>query len=156
MNQPPAPPFGQAYAPVNAFPTPESVQRILDNEHLRLLRIGYFISAGQTAIFIPFGLLYAAMGIFVSGVPSTGSTPTPAYMPLLLGIGGSVFAGVAAIVTVLKLVTGIRLKERRARLLCMITAGLSLFEMPYGTALGLMTFTVLGRHSVRQQFERAS
>jgi hypothetical protein len=155
MNQPPGPPFGQAYAPGNAFYTTESVQSIIDTEHLRLLRIGYFISAGQTAIFIPLGLIYAAMGIFVSGMPSTGSAPTPGFMPLLFGIGGSVFAGVAAILTVLKLVTGIRLKERRARLLCMITAGLSLFEMPYGTALGLMTFTVLGRPNVRQQFERA-
>lgn len=154
MNQPPGPAFGQAYSPNNAFYTTESVQNIIDNEHLRLLRIGYFISAGQTAIFIPFGLVYAAMGIFMTGVPSAGSAPTPAFMPLLFGIGGSVFAGVAAVVTVLKVVTGVRLKERRARLLCMITAGLSLFEMPYGTALGLMTFIVLGRPNVRQQFER--
>jgi hypothetical protein len=38
-------------------------------------------------------------------------------------------------------------------MLCMITAGLSCLEMPYGTALGVMTFVVLSRPSVRQEFD---
>ncbi|MFZ5895270.1 MAG: hypothetical protein ACOY0T_29710 [Myxococcota bacterium] len=132
----------------------ESRQKIIDDEQLRLLRIGYFISAGQTAIFIPFGLLYAGMGVMFSAIPSTaGGTPPPPEVSWIFGILGAVFAGLATLGTVLKLLTAIRLKERRSRVLCLVTAALSCIEIPYGTALGIMTFVVLSRYSVRQQFE---
>jgi hypothetical protein len=153
-DSPPQAPFA-GYGPGPHYPVGESRQSILDDEHLRLLRIGYFISAGQTAIFIPFGLFYAGMGLLVSHLPTGAGAAAPPFMPWVFGIFGSVFAGIATIATAMKLITAIRLKERRSRVLCMITAGLSCFEIPYGTALGLMTFVVLGRPSVRYQFEVA-
>jgi hypothetical protein len=134
----------------------ESRETIIDNEQLRLLRIGYFISAGQTAVFIPFGLLYAVMGVVLPHLPAgSGSPPPPALMSWLFGIFGAVITAVAAVATLLKVLTAIRLKQRRSRVLCMVTAGLSCLEIPYGTALGLMTLIVLGRASVKRQFEEA-
>ena len=130
-----------------------TAREIIDGEHLRLLRIGYFISAAQTALFIPFGLLYAGMGLLFSHLPTGGSPPPPAMMSWIFGLFGAGFAGFAAVAATLKLLTAIRLKERRSRVLCLITAGLSCLEIPYGTALGVCTFTVLGRASVRRQFE---
>jgi hypothetical protein len=129
-------------------------QELIDAEHLRLLRIGYFISAGQTAFLIPFGLLYAGMGVMFSHLPMGGSSPPPpAMLSWIFGVFGGVFAGVATVGASLKLLTAIRLKERRSRVLCLVTAALCCIEVPYGTALGVMTFVVLGRHSVRQQFD---
>jgi len=158
MNQPPTeqaasafrPGVGPGYAlnPVGA----ETAQDIIDNEHLRLLRIGYFISAAQTAIFIPIGLLYAGMGLLFSQLP-TGSAPPPSFVSWIMGLFGAAFAGFAAVAATLKLLTAIRLKERRSRVMCLIAAGLSCMEMPYGTVLGIWTFMVLGRASVRRQFE---
>jgi hypothetical protein len=132
----------------------ETAQDIVDNEHLRLLRIGFFISAAQTAIFIPFGLLYAGMGLMFSQLPTSGSPPAPAFVSWFMGLFGAGFAGLAAVAATLKLLTGIRLKERRSRVMCLIAAGLACVEMPYGTLLGIWTFMVLGRASVRRQFER--
>ena len=74
-------------------------------------------------------------------------------MSWIFGIFGGVFAGVAIVVATLKLLTAIRLKERRSRVLCLITAGLSCLDLPYGTALGVFTFIVLSRPAVRQAFE---
>jgi hypothetical protein len=130
----------------------ETAQDIIDNEHLRLLRIGYFVSAAQTAIFIPVGLLYAGMGVMFSQLP-TGASPPPSFVSWLFGLIGAGFAGVAAVAATLKLLTAIRLKERRSRVMCLIAAGLSCMEIPYGTMLGIWTFIVLGRASVRRQFE---
>ena len=128
-------------------------QELLDGEHLRLLRIGYFISAGQTAIFIPVGLIYAGMGVMMSQLP-TSAAPPPAFMSWLFGVIGAAFTGFAVLATTLKFLTAMRLKERRSRMLCLITASLSCLEIPYGTALGVMTFIVLGRDSVRQEVRR--
>ena len=134
----------------------ESVQRIIDDEHLRLLRLGYYISAAHTAMYIFVGLFNAGMGIFIGHLPlGTGVTSLPS-MPLLFGLLGSVIMGLAGIGAVLQLVTAMRLKERRGRVLCLITASLTVMEIPYGTALGLMTLSVLARPSVRRQFERAA
>lgn len=132
----------------------DTAQDIIDNEHLRLLRIGYFISAAQTAIFIPFGLLYAGMGLMFSQLPTGASSPPPTFVSWFMGLFGAAFAGLAAVAATLKLLTAMRLKERRSRVLCLIAAGLSCMEMPYGTVLGIWTFMVLGRASVRRQFER--
>ena len=40
-------------------------QRIVDDEHLRLLRIGYFVSAAMTGLMAVFGLFYGLIGVFV-------------------------------------------------------------------------------------------
>jgi hypothetical protein len=142
---------GGTFSP--SYQASESPQAIIDKEHLRLLRIGYFISAAQTALFIPFGLLYAGMGVLFAHFPGGGGSAPPAFMSWFFGIFGAAFAGFATLAASLKLLTAIRLKERRSRVLCLITAGLSCLEIPYGTALGVMTFIVLGRPSVRHEFE---
>lgn len=159
MYQPPPGHAGSAFQPgvgpgyaMNATGV-ETAQDIIDNEHLRLLRIGYFISAAQTAIFIPIGLLYAGMGVIFAQLPSSGAAPPPTFVTWMFGLFGAVFAGIAAVGATLKLLTAIRLKERRSRVMCLIAAGLSCIEMPYGTVLGIWTFMVLGRASVRRQFE---
>ena len=153
-------PFAPGAGP-GSYWSSESPQQIIDSEHLRLLRIGYFISAAQTAVFIPFGLLYVGMGVMMSqlplggtsGAPSAPGAPSPFLFTWIFGLMGALVSGFALLGAVLKLLTAIRLKERRSRMLCLITAGLSCLEMPYGTALGVFTFIVLGRSSVRQQFE---
>ena len=141
-----APAYAASYGGVDA-------QQIIDNEHLRLLRIGYFISAAQTAIFIPLGLLYAGMGVMMSHLPTGPGAPPPAMFTWIFGLIGTFFTLFATVAAGLKLLTAIRLKERRSRVLCLIAAGLSCLEIPYGTALGVMTFTVLGRGSVRRMFD---
>jgi hypothetical protein len=151
------PPFPGPQAPFPGAPLPygggPSREAIIDDEHLRLLRIGYFVSAGQTAVFIPLGLFYAAMGVLIPRLPGAGAPPPP-FMSLFFGIFGTVITGIAVVATGLKLFTAIRLKERRSRTLCMITAALTCLEIPYGTALGIMTLVVLGRASVQREFER--
>jgi hypothetical protein len=147
---------GQPHDPAYAAQPSEARQAILDQEHLRLLRIGYFISAGQTAFLIPFGLLYAGMGAFFSNMSmasKTGTPPPAEMMTLIFGVFGGAMACIATVATVMKLVTAMRLKQRRSRTLCLITAGFSCFEIPYGTALGVMTFSVLGRASVQRLFD---
>ena len=131
-------------------------QRILDEEHLRLLRIGYFISGGAAAFLCLFGLLYVVMGLFfvsaLSSIPSPhGGQPPPAVGWIIVGFFGLFVLAGAALAT-LKFLTARALGQRRSHMLCMITAGLTCISIPYGTFLGVCTFIVLGRPTVQAMF----
>jgi hypothetical protein len=132
-----------------------ALQAVKDDEHLRLLRIFYFIMAAKTGVFVIVGLCYVAFALFFL-VPlhraPPGAGPMPFMVPGIFGLFGLAFAGFFAVGAVLQLLTALRLKERRSRTLCLVTAGLTCMEMPYGTALGVFTFIVLDRPSVRRQF----
>lgn len=130
-------------------------QAAKDDEHLRLLRIFYFVMAAKTGVFVLLGLFYAAMGLlFLAPMSSSASSAgsAPLMMSGIFGIFGLAVATFFGVGAVLQLLTAIRLKERRSRTLCLVTAGLTCMEMPYGTALGVCTFIVLDRPSVRGQF----
>ena len=138
----------------------EARQRILDVEHLRLLRIGYFVMGGTAAFTGLFGLLYAAMGLLFGSLaasfPQGSREAPPAFMGwLFMGVGLFIVlaAGGYAALTFL---TARGLGHRHSRTLCLVTAGLSCLYIPFGTVLGIFTFSVLARPSVHLLFERGS
>ena len=64
-------------------------QQILDQEHLKLLRIGYFVMGGLAAFGAAMGVLYGMIGL-VAGVaaasmPHQASEPPPAFFGCLFG-----------------------------------------------------------------------
>jgi hypothetical protein len=132
-------------------------QAILDEEHLKLLSIGYMIRAAISMLASLFGLLYvfigALMEIFLTKMPSgTGEVPPPHIGLFFFGFGLAIFLGMIAF-AILQLLTGVYLKRRKARPFCMVVAGLSCILIPYGTLLGVFTLIVLARDSVKPLFE---
>ena len=133
-------------------------QQVIDNEHLRLLRIGYFV-AGGTSIFAGLiGLLYLGIGAFfgvaLSQVAETnGDENVAEILPLVfIGLGG-ILALVVGVLAALQLWTARSLGRRENRTLCLITAGITCLSVPWGTALGILTFYALNRESIRRDFE---
>ena len=136
----------------------EARQRILDEEHLRLLCIGYWISAAATAFLSLIGLLYLGMGLFFEQMikmnPS-GSQPPPRGFGLIFSVIGLGIFGVMASLAAIKAYTAHCLKNRRARVFCMVVAAITCLGIPYGTALGVLSFLVLSRPSVVHLFDYA-
>lgn len=134
-------------------------QSIVDEEHLKLLALGYMISAGTTAFFSLFGLMYMFMGIVLSvslahapEATAGSSQPPPAFMGwIFAGFGLAIFL-ILILIAALKLRVASCIKRRQARTFCMVIAGISCLEVPYGTLLGVFSFIVLGRDSVAGQF----
>jgi len=130
-------------------------QSILDEEHLRLLRIAYFVQGGITVFFSLFGLMYVFMGLLVSSMPvpnAAGAGPPPRFVGIIFALFGSAFLVAGAIFAVLQFLAAQGLGRRRSRTLCMVAAAVSCLFIPYGTVLGVCTFMVLGRSSVRALF----
>ena len=74
----------------------ETRQSIIDEEHLKLLFLGFMVSGGVSAFFSLIGIFYALMGIMMgtalSRIPQTSAnstqTPPPAFVGwIFVGIG---------------------------------------------------------------------
>ena len=137
-------------------------QAIADEEHLKLLFLGFLVSAGVTAAFSLFGLLYVFMGIFMnvafSRLPPSAShsnAAPPAFIGWIIALIGLGFLLLGMTVALLKVRTAFCIKRRKSRIFCMVIAGISCLEIPYGTLLGVLSFMVLGRESVAALFASA-
>ena len=131
-------------------------QRILDEEHLRLLRIGYLTMGGVAAFTGLFGLFYVFMGAVMASfmrIPQKGPGQPPPELFAWFFVGfGVLFMVLAGTYAALAFVAARSLRLRRSRTLCLLTAGLSCLYIPFGTLLGIFTFNVLGRPSVQSLF----
>lgn len=137
---------------------PPEIQRAIDAEHLRLLRIGYFISAGYTGFFALMGLLYMSMGVFVGSmmqhvVVTHGAEPPPNFFGYIFGVIGGFISVMAGTVAALKLRMARCLRLRTSHGFSVFVAVVTCLEIPYGTALGILTMVVLNRPSVRSLFQ---
>jgi hypothetical protein len=139
---------------------PESLTRqsIIDEEHLKLLSLEYMFSAATSAFFSLFGLIYVVIGIAMSAIIShapvssrPGQQPSAFVGRIFAGIGLALFI-LMIVLAAAKLRAASCIKRRRSRTFCMVMAGISCLEVPYGTVLGALSFIVLGRESVAQLF----
>jgi len=133
-------------------------QQIVDDEHLHILRIGYLVSAGITALVSLLILAYTFAGFFILSrlAQSPGADRPPAFVGQLIGFIGLGILFLMWGVAVLQFLTGQRLKARRSRTFCMVIAGFTCLSFPYGTLLGVCTFIVLSRPSVSKIFVAGS
>jgi uncharacterized membrane protein YhaH (DUF805 family) len=138
----------------------ETRQSIIDEEHLKILSLGYVVSAGVSTFFSLFGILYVFMGIMMSTafsqLPQTPANPAQAPPPAFVGwifafIGLAFFLSAMAMAAA-RFRAAWCIKHRKWRVFCMVIAGIGCLEFPYGTALGIFSFIVLGRDSVVQLF----
>src|SRR5580704_13977775 len=140
-----------------------AVQSVIDEEHLKLLSLGYMVSAAMTAFFSLFALMYATIGVVVGTVishkPGLSANPgqqPPAFIGWIIGGIGTALFLFMILMAAAKFRAGLCIKKRKSRTFCMIVAGISCIEVPYGTILGVFTFIVLGRESVMRLFDSST
>ncbi|MGH8080760.1 MAG: hypothetical protein ACREP7_09300 [Lysobacter sp.] len=130
-----------------------------DASHLKVLSIVYYVFAALDLISIVFIGFYALMmrSVFSANpIPQNqNSAPPDAFIGILMA-----FCAIAVVLTVVASVTHFmtarRLTERRGMMFCQIIAGLTCLSFPLGTVLGVFTFIVLGRPSVKALFAARS
>jgi hypothetical protein len=138
----------------------ETRQSIVDEEHLKMLSIGYVVSGCMSALFSLMGLLYAGMGVMVFSLGSAqakdaakSSQGPPVEMAWFFGVFGLIMFLVLVAVALCKFKAAHCIKKRTGRTFCMVIAAISCFGIPYGTLLGVFTFMVLSRPSVAKLFD---
>jgi hypothetical protein len=129
------------------------VQR--DAEHLRLLGIFYYVSAGLSGIGVLVGLIYVGVGVLFGGVAIAEGEGEAALMGVLFGGMGLLAVLFAGAMIAVDVMAGHYLMNDRRRTFCMVIAAINCMSFPAGTALGVFTFIVLARPGVQARFEAA-
>lgn len=130
-------------------------QSIIDEEHLKLLSMGYKISAAVSAFYSFFGLFYvlmgAVIGTIISRTQDSANKPPAFFGWIFAAVGLTIFFGGMAIAA-LKLRAAICIQKRKSRTFCNVVAAIGCLAVPYGTILGVFSFVVLGRASIVRMF----
>ena len=133
-------------------------QRIVDNQHLKLLSVFHFVGAGLAFLGLGFVLLHYAMMSSLMNNPTLwqghpGAAPPPpgffdGFKWFYLAFGGWMGSSL-----VLNLLAGIYLRAKKHRIFCIVVAAVNCMHTPFGTVLGIFTIIVLVRDSVRSMFD---
>jgi hypothetical protein len=136
-------------------------QHATDAGNIRVLSICHYVWGGLVMLLSGIFIIHVALGMMMVGgklpmTPRAGQPPPPPEMGwVFVGVGG------CAIVTgwalgILNLLSGRWMTRRRNRLFSLVMAGINCASFPFGTALGVFTFIVLLRPSVRTSYEMAA
>jgi ABC-type Fe3+ transport system permease subunit len=128
-----------------------------DEEHLRLLKIGYYILAGINSFFVLVPIFLLGLGsLIASGAFPLSQNASSAEDPRTVG---AIMLGIGMVTLVLGLagvfvtfLTARSLRDHRRRTLCLIVAAFSCLYIPWGTAIGIATIMVLNRPNMRALF----
>ena len=135
----------------------ETDQRaIIDAEHVRLLAIFHFVSAGFSLLGVLFSSLYLVLFQVIFSNPqafaqSQQGAPPEEFVTFLRWFTGS-FIVWFLVSCVGNLLSAFFLRARRHRTFSMVVAGINCLHIPLGTILGVFTLVVLGRESVRKLY----
>lgn len=154
------PPLNQAASwPSPPFSAPAAdAQQIIDDEHLKMLSIFHYVIAGLALVGLLFLCLHFAIMTAVFSTPQIWKSQNnqsgppvqfliPFFMFFYLFLGG-----VIAVAGVLNFLSARFLRQRKHRTFSLVTAALNCLHIPFGTVLGVFTFIVLSRPSVRGKY----
>jgi hypothetical protein len=132
-------------------------QRKADADHLRLLAIFHFIVAGLAVVGLGFlALHYAFMHALLNNPElwkNQKEGPPPEQFFAIFKWFYLVFGVLLVIGGIGNLLSGLFLRKKINRTFSLIVAGINCIHIPLGTVLGVFTFIVLLRDSVRELYE---
>jgi len=138
-----------------------AVNAAVDRDRLKVMEIAYYIAGGMTILTVSIFLIHFTLFLFLGLNPhvfdnaaTSGRHDTPPPPGLFLAL-----AGLFGLIIMLgwtfgafQIYAGRCLRARRNYLLILIVAGFECIFIPWGTALGVFTFLVMQKLSVRALF----
>ncbi len=142
--------------PIAPLPRPED---ILDSDDLNSLSIFQFVAAGLDfadilASVAHFALMHAAPNHSHVLQNQELQPPLEAVQMVHLMIWMRAIVAIWLVAAVvLNILSGIYLRARKHRTFSLVVAGMNCLQFPLGTVLGVFTFVVLDRQSVKELYE---
>src|SRR5438046_2416141 len=132
-------------------------QRLLDEEHLRLLALFHYISGGVTLVFsLGFGIMFSFFWFMTAHLPprvsSTGQTLPNVAPPVAFFVMFAAFFALGLIYGIVEIYVGRCISRRQRRVFSLVASLPRLITIPYGVLLSVFTIIVLERTSVKELY----
>jgi hypothetical protein len=127
----------------------------VDEGHLRTIVICHYVWGGLALLLSCIFIVHIMMGIMIvngrfPGNPGPNQMPPQfGYMFICMGSGAMLLGWAVGLLTI---VSGRAIAQRRWRMFSLVMAGANCASVPFGTLLGVFTFIVLLRGSVRELY----
>ena len=132
--------------------TEQERQSIVDGEHLKLLSIAYWVWGGILAAYSLFIAAYFLfIGFIFAAIPEGGDAP-PAFFGWIFVVVAVAMLVIIGGIAGLQIANGFWIRRRTHRVASMVVAGFTCASIPMGTMLGVFSFLVLARPSVRELY----
>jgi hypothetical protein len=132
-------------------------QRKIDTDHLKLLAIFHFILAALSVVGLGFLFLhwFVVHTLFENPevLKSQKGGPPPEQFFAIFKWFYAIFGVMVVGSGLANLFSGLFIRRNVYRIFSLIVAGSNCLCFPFGTALGVFTFVVLLRDSVRERYE---
>lgn len=133
-------------------------QRKTDLYHLRLLAIFHFVIAGFAVLGIAFLFLHYSLMHAMLTNPDMWKNqqnhgPPPEQFMAIFVWFYVVMGGIFVVAGIGNLLSGLFMQKGKNRIFSLVVAGFNVLQFPFGTVLGVFTFIVLLRDSVREAYE---
>lgn len=130
-------------------------QQIIDEEHLRLLSVGYYIAGGLHIAFASIFIIHFAFFVFAASnpdlfPPGNGGPPDAIFHVFAWVIGTFILLGWTF--GALTIYAGRGIKYRSRRTFALVMAALNTVAIPVGTIVGVCGLIVLSRISVKRLY----
>jgi hypothetical protein len=139
--------------------TPQAVrEEIIDEEHLRLLTIGHYITGGLCIAFASIFIFHFVFIALMAANPEFFPTPhgeqvvAPDGVMRIFAVVIGLFILAGWLAGGLTIYMGRCIKLRTRRTLTFVVACLNMLFIPVGTVLGVFTLIVLSRPSVKRLY----
>ncbi len=150
MSQPPPPPQPVQYSTTYHQPTSP------DLSHLKTLAICHWVWGGLTILGSSVFIIHIVMGIMMlSGAfGGKGSQAPPEIIGwAFIGIGSCLVIGGWAL-GIATICSGFYLNKQKKKFFSMVVAGINCALMPIGTVLGIFTFLVLSKPTMKEIYNQ--
>jgi hypothetical protein len=159
MGEPPMPRQNSLASKLNEPPSISYASRMPvdgdDEGHLKAIVICHYVWGGLALLFSCIFIVHIVMGVLmVNGKfgPNTGPNGPPPQFGYLFICMGSGFMFLGWALGILTLMSGRAIAKRKWRMFSLVIAGVNCASFPLGTLLGVFTFIVLLRASVRSLY----
>lgn len=129
------------------------------DDFLRWLPVAYWVLGATNALVAAYGFFYIGMGILFATVPwsepayRVNSGVSAKLIPWVFAGTGVAFVLGFGTIAALQVLTGVWLRRRHRRSMCLTVAAISCIFAPVGTIVGVVTFLALRHPLVAGRFD---
>lgn len=133
-------------------------ERERDEDQLKVVSVLHYVFGGITCFFGLIPIIHVIIGFVMINAAGGGpNAPPPEFqwMGYLFVFLGSCVILYSEILGALAIISAGKIRARKSHMFSLVVAGIACLQFPLGTGLGVFTFVVLTRDSVRQMYEDA-